>query len=697
MSSSPFSSDLSRPAAPSGLLCDLLAMPEKTRIATVRPTFGWIPGGGRPGPAQQAYQVRVVPASDGNGGVLWDTGTVVSSSSLNIEYAGEPLAWGGSYGWTVRTWAAGSDLSGQAASPWAALRYFTLADRAPSGPVPKGGGGEGGDNEPVSVYRTEVRPVASVRMERGLADGRGGWTIDFGKQAFGWLELDLEAPANLDGSHVTVRLGEAWRDGALDRTPPGSVRYAESVVTLRAGRHRYRVKTSADERNTAGLAAIRLPAALGVVLPFRFVEVETPAGAAGVVLHAATLMRVQYPFDDSAARFRSSSPELDAVWELCRYSMLATSFAGYYVDGDRERIPYEADAFINQLGHYAVDREFSLARRTHEYLLAHPTWPTEWKQHSILIAWADYEATGDARSLLRHYDCLKNEKLLSQYERADGLLVTGNLRELQGGRTDCGDIVDWPLCERDGYEFRLVNTVVNAFHYRTLALMGKIARAVGNDRDAGEFASRATAFYGRFNEVFFDAGRDGGVYVDGEGSGHASLHANLFPLAFGLVPAERRASVVAFIRSRGMACSVYPAQFLLEGLFESGVPGAAEYAVGLMTGGGRRSWRNMLDHDATITWEAWDQSFKPNQDWNHAWGAVPANIVMRYVLGVRPLEPGYGRILVAPQLGTLTMAEGTVPTIRGPVRVRAWRDAEGREGRTHCEVETPANVTVAAP
>ncbi|EIQ00446.1 alpha-L-rhamnosidase [Opitutaceae bacterium TAV1] len=686
MPSSPFSSDLSRPPAPSGLLCDLLAMPGKTRIATLRPTFGWIPGGGKPGPAQQAYQVRVALGPAGNGTALWDTGTVVSSSSLNIEYAGEPLAWGGAWCWTVRTWATGSDLSEQAASPWAAPQYFTLADRAPSGPVPKGGG----DNEPVSVYQPEVHPVASVRLERDLAGGRG-WTIDFGKQAFGWLELDLEAPSNPGGSPVTVRLGEAWRDGALDRTPPGSVRYAESVVTLRAGRHRYRVETPADERNTTWPAAIRLPAALGVVLPFRFAEVE--ADSSGVVLHEAFLMRVQYPFDEHAAAFRSSSPELDAVWELCRYSMLATSFAGYYVDGDRERIPYEADAFINQLSHYAVDREFSLARRTHEYLLAHPTWPTEWKQHSILIAWADYEATGDARSLRRHYGCLKNEKLLSQYERADGLLVTGNLRELQGGRTDCGDIVDWPLCERDGYDFRLVNTVVNAFHYRTLVLMEKIARAVGNDRDAEAFASRAAAFYDRFNEVLFDAGRDGGVYIDGEGSDHASLHANLFPLAFGLVPAERRAGVVAFIRSRGMACSVYPAQFLLEGLFESGVPGAAEYAIGLMAGGGLRSWRNMLDHDATITWEAWDQSFKPNQDWNHAWGAAPANIITRYVLGVRPLEPGYGRILVAPQLGTLTKAEGTVPTIRGPVRVRAWRDAGGS---THCEVEAPANVTVSA-
>jgi len=35
-----------------------------------------------------------------------------------------------------------------------------------------------------------------------------------------------------------------------------------------------------------------------------------------------------------------------------------------------------------------------------------------------------------------------------------------------------------------------------------------------------------------------------GLYVDGEGSSHSSLHANLYALMFGLVPAERAANLV---------------------------------------------------------------------------------------------------------------------------------------------------------
>lgn len=657
-------------SAPLGLLCDLLAYPERTVIRTATPTFGWMVNGGQPGEAQTAFQIRVGVEARGleQAGEMWDSGAVTSSSSINVGYAGAALEAGKRYWWTVRTWGGGAGPS-----PWAAPQGFVVAACENAVARTKENDGD------VSVYPLETVEVPAGRL---VEKGGGVWAIDFGRQAFGWLELEMESA--VEGAVVEVHLGEAWREGALDRKPPGSVRYAQSRVTLRAGRHRYRVETAVDARNT-GPQAIHLPPELGVVLPFRYVEVVTGEAENAPLLRGASLMRIEYPFDATAAEFHSSHATLNAVWDLCHYTIRATTFAGYYVDGDRERIPYEADAYINQLSHYAVDREFSLARRTHEYLLSHPTWPTEWKQHSILMAWADYEATGDARSLRRHYETLKNEKLLLEHAREDGLLATGRLRD-PGGRTDVGDLVDWPVVERDGFDFRDVNTVVNAFHYRTLIVMARIAGVLGREADEQAFSERARAVFARFNERLFDAAR--GVYVDGEGSGHVSQHGNLFPLAFGLVPPGRMASVVAYVKSRGMACSVYPAQYLLEGLFEAG---EAEHAIALMSGGGLRSWRNMLDQGATLTWEAWDQSLKPNQDWNHAWATAPVNIIARYVLGVRPLEAGYGRVCIAPQPGNLREVRGIVPTIRGPIWVHAWRDDEGR---LRCESRVPANVAV---
>jgi hypothetical protein len=270
--------------------------------------------------------------------------------------------------------------------------------------------------------------------------------------------------------------------------------------------------------------------------------------------------------------------------------------------------------------------------------------------------------TGNTESLTACYDVLKLQKTLEQRARADGLLDTKGLR----------DIVDWPTGERDGYDFRDVNTVVNAFHYENLKQMALFAEALGKQDDAQQYRERARKFYQTFNAKLFDPAR--GLYVDGEGSDHASIHANMFPLAFGLVPEDRMTTVADFVVSKGMACSVYAAQYLMEGLYNAG---RAEEAFALLISQDIRSWYNMVRVGSTITLEAWDNRFKPNQDWNHAWGAVPGNIIPRYLLGVRPLEPGFGKALIRPMPGPLERAEATIPTIRGSVQV-AIENAPGK-------------------
>src|SRR6185437_16421360 len=77
---------------------------------------------------------------------------------------------------------------------------------------------------------------------------------------------------------------------------------------------------------------------------------------------------------------------------------------------------------------------------------------------------------------------------------------------------------------------------------------------------------------------------------------------------------------------------------------------------------------------ATITWEAWDQRYKPNMDWNHAWGAAPANLLPRFVLGVQVSKPGWSEAKIQPHPVGLRFASGTVPTPRGTIRV-SWKVA----------------------
>ena len=199
-------------------------------------------------------------------------------------------------------------------------------------------------------------------------------------------------------------------------------------------------------------------------------------------------------------------------------------------------------------------------------------------------------------------------------------------------------------------------------------MMADLAKALGKDADAANYAARERMAQIAFQEKLFDAKR--GVYRDGEGTDHTSQHANLFPLALGLVPVEHRASVTKFVASRGMDCSVYAAPYLLAGLFQNGDD---QQAISLMTAATDRSWRHMVESGTTITWEAWDKKYKPNLDWSHAWGATPANLLPRFVLGVQSLAPGWKQALVEPHPGSLTFAAGKAPTPLGPVLVD-WRN-----------------------
>ena len=166
---------------------------------------------------------------------------------------------------------------------------------------------------------------------------------------------------------------------------------------------------------------------------------------------------------------------------------------------------------------------------------------------------------------------------------------------------------------------------------------------------------------------------------------HASLHGNMFPLAFDLIPQNKQSQVIKFIESRGMACSVYGSQFLMDALYKAN---AADYALHMLTKTDDRSWYNMIKVGSTISLEAWDNKYKPNQDWNHAWGAAPANIIPRHLMGVEPLTPGFGTIRIKPQVASLEWAKAIIPSIRGAIQM----SIENKEGKYILNVTIPANM-----
>ena len=304
--------------------------------------------------------------------------------------------------------------------------------------------------DPYDYKKTVQRRVSPVTVTTNAA---GRVLVDFGREAFGFLEL--LPPPGTTGDY-DVSLGELLKDGGVDMKPGATIRAARVQGRIDGAKGGvFRVPLVPDKRNTAGgvvpgaQPAIQIPAEHGVIMPFRYAEFA--AAPFAVTKDSVRMVAINYPIDMEASSFTCSDPRLVRIYDFCKYSILATSFAGLYVDGDRERIPYEMDAYINQLGEYAVHADYSLARASHEYLMLHSTWPTEWKQYSIRMAWTDWMWTGDTRSIAKFYDQLKDEKLLASHARAsDGLLVSGGERLPHSLTNACGlaDIMDWPVKER---------------------------------------------------------------------------------------------------------------------------------------------------------------------------------------------------------------------------------------------------------
>lgn len=649
--------------------------PNTVQVAEIhnsRPLLSWMIASDKENTFQLKYRILMSESLEelgGDIGGVWDSGMVADSNSVCVRYGGPELRPSTIYYWKVRI----QDSKGRNYDYSEPKGFVTAAE--------------------LDGY-TSVFPLQKFKqLPVSMRKSGGSLIADFGADAFGQLFLRFNSFTG-SNDEITVHLGELLLpDGSINDDPYGCGRYSKYDVSLLKGYNRYQLEYPVNPKNTdpnvnGGAVPVLMPKYIGEVMPFRYVQIDDYSGP--ILYNNIQRHIVNYPFHEDLSRFVCSDSILNQVWNLCKYTMKATSFAGAFVDGDRERITYEADTYVSQLSHFAVDYQYSIARSTLERLMAHPTWPTEWILLTPVLAYNDYLYTGDVSFLETYYEDLKLRTLWQYSDPDDFLLHSG------GGFTDphlmhmlrthspyVRDIVDWPSIERDNYDIDECNTSVNAFYYNALITFAKIADAVGNSHDSRTFRKMADNTAGSINNYLLESNN---IYSDNMVADHQTMHANMYPLAFGLVPDSCRVEVANFVNAKGMACSVFGAQFLLDALYNCGFQ---DQAFQLMADTSDRSWYHMMRMGSTITTEAWNEDVKDNMDWNHAWGASPANIITRRLMGIQPLSPGFARVEIRPQPGPLAYASIQSPTPRGPVSVDIQPSPKG--GKT-LSVSIPPNM-----
>ncbi|MGC4064994.1 MAG: family 78 glycoside hydrolase catalytic domain [Polyangiaceae bacterium] len=462
-------------------------------------------------------------------------------------------------------------------------------------------------------------PMAKVqqRLEAPIQiiqKGTGNYFIDFGRTWVGGVQYQLDNGTS--GNTVELRFGEVT-------SATNTVRY--QLNTGNTYQDIYTLKNGTQTLRTWGMRV------------FRYLEIiGAPEPVTADKLKALALI---YPLDTAAATFDTSDTSLKQVWQLSKNTIEAVNVDFYTDSWTRERANYEADAYLQQRSNLYLSEDPTLGRYSIDYFGSNRTWPTEWPLYVVLAVHDAWQRTGDTQQIMSMYASMTKKLPDAWFDGATNLVRKTSGSNGCSSATDC-DIVDWPTTQRDGYVFQQYNTVLNALSYRAYRDMAEMAVAIGRTDDANVYTARASSLRKAINTRLYSSanGRyDDGMDASGNLSGHYSLHASAFALAFGVPEVTEVSRVAAYIASKGMACSVYGAAFLLDALFEAR---NGTTALGLLTSTGTSSWLNMIQDGAGATAEAWDSTLKSNLTYSHPWAASPAFLIPEGLFGIPSCPAG---------------------------------------------------------
>lgn len=491
-------------------------------------------------------------------------------------------------------------------------------------------------------------PIHSAPVPAGHAQH---YLIDFGRELIGWIELEVEAPA---GATFDLLGFEAVQEGRRQMTAymNNTLRYVSRgdrqsyVSTLRRG------------------------------LRYVIVAVHSQTGEA--VLHNIRLRLATYPWNIEGA-FRCSDPRLNQIWELCAYTLRLCSEDTFTDCPTYEQTLWTGDACHSDvLVHQTVHGDPRLARRCllliadslQRLPIAGAQVPGDW-ENDLLPNWSwlwamgcaeYYMFTGDEAFVHAVYPALsKQARFIEANRNSAGIL------ELIG----YWHLLDWAKMPREPDDILAHESCLAVAALKATA---RLARVAGLPVEAERWLNVADEMVTAINREFWLADRQAyaDLWLDGAVTDIVTQPTNIVAMLTGVAAGERADAIAPNL----LVCP--------EGWVRLGTPWMHSIACGLLAERGqmtlvlntiRDRWGDMLDKGATTAWETFSghEPDRWTRSWCHAWSALPAYHLSAFVLGVRPLEPGFKRALIAPQISDLTWAEGRVPTPHGPITVRVER------------------------
>jgi hypothetical protein len=249
-------------------------------------------------------------------------------------------------------------------------------------------------------------------------------------------------------------------------------------------------------------------------------------------------------------------------------------------------------------------------------------------------------------------------------------------------------------------------------YYILLREMAWVERKFGSAATADGHDAKADAIKAAINARLWNPQL--GAY--GQSSDHPDVlveDANALALQYGIVPAERRDSVLTALKSLWTPYGAIigpglqdPTGHVIEP-FGNGMETAGRFAAGDTAGAldlMRRKWGQMVDEDDPLytgaLWEFKNSAGGVNRataSLAHGWAASPTVQLTEQVLGVTPVEAGYATWSIKPRPGDLAWAKGSVPTKYGDIAARWSSDPDSGWFSLHAETPVSTSGTIAVP
>ena len=400
-------------------------------------------------------------------------------------------------------------------------------------------------------------------------------------------------------------------------------------------------------------------------------------------------MRTDFPKESA---FQCSDLELQAIYDLVDHTVENLTFNGYMVDcASIERLGYGGDGTASAL---TLQTMASTAPLYLNWLQAWAdaqrpdgglphTAPNPytagggpyWCSFLVQAAWQTYLSYADRRPVERYYPAMKHWLDYVDAYSVDGLLKRWPDEPYRGWY-----LGDWAAPQGvDVQDPASVDLVNNCALMQVYQALEQIALLLNEKADAAAFRLRGETLGRRIQQAFYHS--EDGTYASG------SQLDLVYPLLTGVTPAELRDKVISALKER--TATVYDGH-LATGLV--GVPvitrwatlsGEAEWLYGLLKQHSYPGYLYMLDNGATGVWEEWDGGRSRLHNCYNGIGSW----FYEALAGIVPLEPGYRRVRIAPQLtDKLEWVTATVGTPYGPLTVR-------RQGK-EIQVDAPVGIEI---